>query len=402
MGFGDRQTPRDRRTRRNPAKRRLAFVSAGALLALATAFSILQRRTVGVRGVPWEHWPSPESAGVSATALERVLAHAGTLGTTGLMVVKGGKVLLEYGDTEAAGFMAEGRCAVMALLYGNAVAEGTIDLGLTLEELGIDDRGGLLPVEKRATIEDLLTLRSAVYHPTEFIDPTRGLPARGSVEPGSHFYFHSWACLAAREVYMMLTDRDLFEAIGEDLAAPLGLRDFDPGRQNPGRDRSRSVFTLFHLFVSTRDVARFGQLMLQEGEWNGKQLVPRDWVRRMITVVTPPDEVKPPAYRAPGVGFGYHWWVWDDNDPDSPYSGAYTYRGDWGQYLTVLPKLDVVVAHQRFAGWYGRPERSVSFAEYLGLLECVVDATSVPSAARGAESGAQSRIEHGASRTASG
>jgi hypothetical protein len=359
MGLESHRENRSARDRKRKAQRGWVLVTAGTAVILAAVWFFFPGGSQGPRGVPWEYWPDAERAGFSAAGLEEVLSYARTIGTTGLMVVKGGKVLLDYGDTEARGFMAEGRCSVMAMLYGKPVSEGTIDLSSTLAELGIDDRGGLLPVEKKATIEDLLTNRSAVYHPTEFIDPTRDLPARGSVEPGTHFYFHSWACLAARVIYTMLTDRDFFQAVGEDLAIPLGLQDFDWRRQHPGRDRSRSVFTLFHLYVSARDVARFGQLMLQEGEWEGEQLVPGEWVTRMTTTVTPPNEVNPPAYQGLGLGFGYQWWVWPDLDPESPYAGAYTYRGDWGQYLSVLPQLDMVVAHQVFAGWYGAP---------LGLL----------------------------------
>jgi CubicO group peptidase (beta-lactamase class C family) len=332
----------------------------------------------GPRGVPWEYWPDAEAAGFSAAGLEEVISYTRTIGTTGLMVVKGGKVVLEYGDIEARGFMAEGRASVMAMVYGKPVLDGTIDLSLTLEDLGIDDRGGLLPREKKATIEHLLTNRSGVYHPTEFIDPTRGLPPRGSVEPGSYFYFHSWGGLAAREIFTMLTGRDLLQAIGEDLGEPLGLQDFDWRRQRPSRDRSRSVFPLFHLYVSTRDVARFGQLMLQEGKWEGEQLIPRQWVERITTVVTPPEEVHPERYRDKGLGFGYQWWVWHEPDPNGPFVGAYTYIADWGQFLTVLPNLDMVVAHQVFAGWYGAPERSVSFEDYLGVLERIVAARDGP------------------------
>jgi hypothetical protein len=372
----DRQTIRTRREKRNRVIGRLVLAGALGILALGSVRALLPRSSLNIHGTPWQHWASPESAGVSEAALDNVLSHVRTLGTTGLMVVKGGKVLLEYGDLDAKGFMAEGRCSVLAMLYGKAVSEGTIDLSLTLEQLGVDDRPGLLPTEKKATIEDLLTSRSAVYHPTEFLDPKEDLPARGSVQPGTHFYFHSWACLAARVIYEMLTEREFSQAVAEDLAVPLGLQDYTGRSYNPGHDRSRSRFTLFHLYVSTRDVARFGQLMLQNGEWDGRQLVPPDWVSRITTMVTPPAEVNPPPYQGMGLGFGYQWWVWPDSDPKSPYAGAYTYRADWGQYLTVLPNLDMVVAHQRFAGWYGRPERGVSFREYLGLLDRIVVAAA--------------------------
>ena len=50
------------------------------------------------------------------------------------------------------------------MLYGNYVESGTVKLDKTLAQLRIDDIGGLLPSEKEATIRDLLTACSGVYH----------------------------------------------------------------------------------------------------------------------------------------------------------------------------------------------------------------------------------------------
>jgi len=345
------------------------FLSMGILVYLGRALI-----PGGPRGEPWERWPNAENAGFSAEGLKQVLDYTKTLGTTGLVVVNGGKVLLEYGDIVQLGYMAAGRYSILAMVYGEPVTDGTIDLDLTLEELGVDDRQGLLPIEKQATIEHLLTDRSGVYHPTEFGNGPEGTPARGSVEPGSHFLPHPWGGLALRDIFEALTGRTFFEAVGRDLAEPLGLQDFNWKRQNPGHDRSRSVFTLYNLYVSTRDVARFGQLMLQNGEWRGEQLIPREWVERITSVVTSPEDLNPEGYRGRGLGFGYQWWPWHDPDPEGPYAGAYTYLGSYGQYLTILPKLDMVVAHQVFAGWYGPPDRSVGWDQYEGILERLVAA----------------------------
>lgn len=351
-------------------KRLIGFLVLG-FLTLAVARSLVSR---GSRGEPWERWPDAESAGYTSAGLERVRSYTKTLGTTGLMVVVGGKVLFEYGDIEAIGYMAEGRYSVLATVFGKPVEDGTIDLSLTLEELGVDDRPGLLPIEKRATIEDLLTNRSGVYHPTEFGAGPEGTPTRGSVEPGSFFFYHPWGMLAAEDIFEVLTGRTFFRTVGEDLGEPLGLQDFNWKRQNPGHDRSQSVFTLYNLYVSTRDVARFGQLMLQGGEWRGEQLIPREWVERITTEVTPPEGLNPEGYRKRGLGFGYQWWPWHDPDPEGPHVGAYTYMGSYGQYLTILPKLDMVVAHQVYAGWFGAPDPSVPWEQYEGILERLAEA----------------------------
>lgn len=348
--------------------------AVGLSIALYLVYLLLPR---GPRGEPWERWPSAEAAGLSAAGLEEVTSEARRLGTTGFMVVKGGKVLLEYGDIEARGYMAAGRFSIAAMVFGKPVMEGIIDLDMTLAEMGIDDKGGLLPLEKEATIRDLLTFRSGVYHPTEFGDPD-GAPPRGSVDPGSRFQLSSWDGLALKPVFELLTDRTLFEAIGKDLGYPLGLQDFNWKRQNPGHERTRSNFTVFNLYVSTRDVARFGQLMLQMGEWKGEQLIPREWVEQMTTIVTPSEEMNPEGYRSLGLGHGYTWWIWQDPDPAGPFAGAYSYFGSYGQYLTVLPRLDMVIAHQVFAGWFGPPKANISWGEYQGILDRLVAAATEP------------------------
>jgi len=359
------------RQRTKEALRKGLKWAVGVVVALYAASLLLPR---GPRGEPWERWSSPEAAGYSSAGLQAAEEEARRLGTTGLMVVKGGKVLLEYGDIEAIGYMAAGRYSIAAMVFGTPVRAGTIDLDLTLAEMGLDDKGGLLPREKEATIRDLLSFRSGVYHSTEFGDPDDA-PPRGSVEPGSRFQFgNSWDGLALKPVFELLTDRTLFQAIGEDLGYPLGLQDFNWKRQNPGHERTRSNFTVYNLYVSTRDVARFGQLMLQEGEWKGEQLVPREWVDRMTTIVTPVEELYPEEYRSRGLGFGYMWWIWQDPDPEGPFAGAYTYTGSYGQYLTVLPELDMVVAHQVYAGWFGPPDADISWEEYQGILDRLVAA----------------------------
>lgn len=351
------------RQRRTGWKKTTAILFATAVL-LAYGYARLR---FAWRGEPWDHWDRAEDAGYSSQGIENARAYVDSLATTGLMVVVDGKVLLQEGDVEALGYMAAGRFSIMAMVFGRPVADGIIDLSKTLGEIGVDDQGGLLPVERKATIGDLLADRSGVYHPAAPGYDPAGMPPRGSVEPGTRFFPNPWGGFALRGIFEVLTGRSLRKAIGEDLSNPLRLQDFKWWRQNRGHNRERSDFTDFNLYVSTRDVARFGQLMLQKGEWRETRLIPREWVERMTTMVTPPEEIEPDEYRAMGLGFGLQWWIWPDQV--GPYAGAYTYTGAFGQYLTVLPTLRMVVAHQVFAGWSGPPEGTVSWPQYLGLLD---------------------------------
>jgi CubicO group peptidase (beta-lactamase class C family) len=351
------------------AKGRLA-VTAMALAVVAIILAVFLLRK---GGSSLDRWPNAASAGYSDRGLENVAAYAGKVGTTGIVVLVDGKVLWEYGDVEARGYIAGARTAVLAMLFGNPVARGTIPLDATLEDLGIDDRGGLLPVEKRATVEQLLNGRSGVYHPSAFLWDPATTPPRGSKEPGTYFFGHQWGALAACWVYEGLTGRNFYKAVQEDLAKPLGFRDYRWRRNQKYGQEHRSLFLIYDLYLSARDLARLGQLMLQRGTWNGQQLIPSDWIARITTVVTPRSALDTEADRGRPLGFGFYWWVWENPDPQGPYAGAYTTRGQYGQYLTVVPALNMVVAHQVRAGNFA-PKASTSWEEYQGILDRLIAA----------------------------
>jgi hypothetical protein len=84
--------------------------------------------------------------------------------TTGLVVVDRGRIVSDFGDIEELSHFASCRKSILAVLYRSWVEKGVIDLETTIGELGMDDIGGLLDIEKQATIRHLITARSGVYH----------------------------------------------------------------------------------------------------------------------------------------------------------------------------------------------------------------------------------------------
>lgn len=267
--------------------------------------------------------------------------------TTGLMVIDRGRVVFRFGDVEELSYVASVRKSILAMLYGRWVEDGTIDLGLTLADLGMDDVGGLLDIEKRATIEHLITARSGVYHPASNSgDNLADAPPRGSQEPGTYMLYSNWDFNAAGAVFEQLTDIDIYDALQAQLATPLQFQDWDRAAQHKSGNLERSVNPAYHMWISTRDMARIGHLMLREGRWKDEQVVSRDWVRRISSVVTPLEEMNPERRRDGYFGYGYMWWVWDGPQATGPYDGAYTARGAWGQWITVMPAVDLVIAHK--------------------------------------------------------
>lgn len=319
----------------------------------------------------WEGVAAPETVGYDSQRLKAVEEYVRTLNTTGLLVVVGGRVLVEYGDTRQLSYLASVRKSILAMLFGNYVTSGTIDLHRTLRDLGMTDHGGLLPIEEEATVEHLLTARSGVYHPASNTgDDTAFAPPRGSQRPGTYFLYNNWDFNAAGAAFERMTGKNIYDALELDLARPIRMEDFDRSRQRKSGNMQISMYPAYHMWLSTRDMARLGYLMLREGAWAEQQIIPTEWARRIVSAVTPVGEMNPPSRRRGPFGYGYMWWVYDGSHATGPYRGAYTALGAYGQFITVLPVLDMVVAHKTAVP----PERAVSWDQYQGILNRLVQA----------------------------
>lgn len=311
--------------------------------------------------------------------------------TTSLLVLRDGVPVLRVGDLARPGYVASVRKSLLSLLYGIEVSRGTIGLDQTLEDLGVTDSGGLLPLERTARVRDLLTSRSGVYHaPSTPGSDEAAFPERGSRPPGSHFVYNNWDFNALGAIFERATGRTVLEAFETSLAGPLGFEDHDPRRQRLLGDVRRSAIPAFHFFLSARDLARVGLLLLAGGEWEGRQLVPADWLA---------ESLRPHVLREdmpPGTGFGtcdygYLWWL--PREHAAGWRGAALAAGNFGQFLLVLPEVDAVIVHRRhvsdeFAiarnstpgvGAAPPTPRPVTFEEFLVLARAVVRDVLLPS-----------------------
>jgi CubicO group peptidase (beta-lactamase class C family) len=347
---------------------------ATLLLLFFFAANCASTRPAAVYPIPdWQRVERPESVGWHSDGLEKVRARLATLPTTGFLAVAGGRVLLEYGDVKAISYLASVRKSVLSMLLGNYVANGTVRLDKTLAEVGIDDIGGLSAVEKQATIRDLLTARSGIYHAASNSgDDLASAPPRGSQPRGTYYLYNNWDFNAFGTAFERETGRNIYDALETDLARPIGMQDFDRAGQQKRGDAAKSEHLAYHMHLSTRDMARIGLLMLREGNWAGQQLVPRDWVRLTTRAFTPVAEMNPERRRRGPFGYGYLWWVWDGPFAQGPYRGAYTGLGAVGQHIAVLPALDLVVAHKTRPGQ--GEDRRVSHPEFLEVLDLLVQA----------------------------
>ncbi len=324
-------------------------------------------------GAAWENLSDSEAAaaGWSREKLASAREFAGTISTEAVMIVTQGKVLDAWGAVDQKFNVHSIRKSLISALCGIQVADGKLRLQATMAELGIDDNEpALTEVEKRATVHDLLKARSGVYHPAlyETARMKAARPQRHSHEPGAFWYYNNWDFNALGTIYEQECGNGIYEDFKRLIAGPLGMEDFEvaDGKYVTGAD---SIHRAYPFRMTARDLARFGLLFLRGGVWNGKQVVPADWVRDSIT-----------SYSDAGTrgGYGYLWWI-ERGGIHLPGvtmpSGSYSARGAGGHYVLVIPALDLVIVHRVNTDISGR---EVAASEFGELARRILDAYEPP------------------------
>ena len=291
---------------------------------------------------------SPLPRGPEAALPPEVESWIARRSVTSLVVLKDGQIVAERyfqstgpEDRRISWSVAK---SLLSALLGTVLAEGAI--------ASLDD-----PVEKYApllvgsayegaTIRNVLNMASGVVFDEDYMDYDsdinrmgRELALGGSMdgfaaalkerfaEPGTVWQYVSIDTHVIGMVIRGATGRSIPDLMSERIIAPLGLE------QSPYylTDGEGVAFVLGGLNMRTRDYARFGQMYLDEGRFNGRQIVPADWVRASTL---------PTAPTRPGeIGYGYQWWV-----PRGAPEGEFMARGIYGQYIYVNRPRGVVIA----------------------------------------------------------
>jgi len=292
----------------------------------------------------WRQYLATEEIGWSSAALEEARAYAEEIGSTTVMVLKDGHVLLAWGDIDERHNIFSIRKSLLGALYGLAVERGEIELSATLAELGIDDSPPLTDQERTAEVSHLLKARSGVYHPAAY--ETSGMekyrPERDSHAPGTHWFYNNWDFNALATIYQQATGEDVFVAFRRELAEPLGMEDFRLEDTRFRFEEGKSVHPAYLFEMSARDLGRFGELWLREGCWEGRQILPGEWVRASVTSYS----------KAFDGGYGYmSWWTYPAHFGDEYGYGelrlydSFMTTGSGGQVVWVIPDLQLVLVH---------------------------------------------------------
>lgn len=241
-------------------------------------------------GFPTDHWAHaqrPEELGYSSERLKTARALSERMGSAAVMVVVDGVILDEWGATSRPFLAHSMRKSLLTSMYGALVLDGQLRRDATLAELGIDDDDPLTADERRATLRDLLRSRSGVYLPALALEGALDLPPRGSHAAGSYFHYNNWDFNVLGTIFRTFTGEDLGAAFQRRIAGPLQMEDFRPEDWTiTSRTHDDAILTrhpAYPLRISARDLARFGLLYLNRGQWRGKTVVPAAWVDECLT-----------------------------------------------------------------------------------------------------------------------
>ena len=326
------------------------FAAALFMLAANVAFADQQSVAIADRfpGAQFET-TTPEAAGWSAEKIAEAKAWSQQVApTAAVMIVQHGKIVAQWGDTAIKSNVHSIRKSLLSALIGIAVDEHKIDLGASMENLGIDDnQPSLTAEEKTATVADLLKARSGIYHAALYETPAmaKRRPPRGSHAPGTFWYYNNWDFNALGTIYEHVTGSRIFTAFQSRIAAPIGMQDYEPG-DGQYFAGSASDHPAYPIRMSARDLARFALLYLHDGRWQDRQVVPSAWVHESTQAYS-----RAFSELGSGLGYGYLWWTgflseMDDAPIVKVPSNTYEAMGAEGQFAFVIPAYDLVVVHR--------------------------------------------------------
>ncbi|MEX2468138.1 MAG: serine hydrolase [Pseudohongiellaceae bacterium] len=337
-------------------------------------------------------WSGPES--------ERIEEFYASLDSAALVVLHRGETVLSLGDVSGKYNVASIRKSLLNSLFGVGWDRGWIELDRNLAEIGIDDTDPpLSDQEKTATVEDLLRSRSGVYHRSLYEAGWWDLmPEPGTYPPGEYWIYNNWDFNTLGTIWELESGQTIHAAFQRYIAEPMGLRDFEPNdveyitrRNLAERMRGNTSDHQLYLFMmSARDLATFGQLYLQGGEWQGQQILSAEWIKRSFNGL--PTEFGSGSFN---THYGYLWWVEKGSGRRFPVPSitapAYAATGSRGHLLYLIPACDLVIAHtsptrggagalaQITRRFFGSGE--VTNTELTQLLELIVKAHPSPGCA---------------------
>ncbi len=301
-------------------------------------------------------YAEPESKGYSSNKLEILKDHLKQSGSSSMLILVDGDIIFEWETTSKKHLVHSIRKALLNSLYGIAIERKQIDTLTSLKELGINDLDPKLSdKELEAKVSDLLKSRSGIYHNAAAVNNAmlKDRPDRETYKPGEHYYYNNWDFNTLGAILEQQTGESIYTLFLNEIAKPLGMHDYlgnyvviDLELEDTERpktdgyyqyERSLSKFPAYHFRMSARDLALYGQLYLNYGNWNGKQIIPKEW----IDTSTKPYSIYNPKY---GSAYGMLWRVRVPNE--KTIKNSFYHTGLGVHMLGIYPDNNMVMVHR--------------------------------------------------------
>lgn len=313
-----------------------------ALLVLLINVNVTgQRTTMLPRSVP-------EAEGVSSNAIISFLDAATKSKTEfhSFMLLRHGKVIAE-------GWWNPYRPDLKHTLYSCSKSFTATAIGFAVQEklLSLNDKViSFFPNDvpdtistwlSELTVKDVLMMSDG-----QDPDPTSAVAAKDSnwvkgflstpikYEPGTKFLYNSLGTYMLSAIVQKVTGQKTIDYLKPRLFEPLGIQGMDWETDTKGINTGG-----WGLRLKTEDMAKFAELFLQKGNWNGKQILPASWIEEASTMKIMQDPTAPQSKKDSSdwlQGYCYQMWRCRNN----------AFRGDgaFGQFMIVMPEQDAVLA----------------------------------------------------------
>jgi len=316
----------------------IRILFAASLLVSGTALS--RAADLASQGLPRS---TPEEQGIPSSAILGFVdgAEQKVSAVHSFMVVRHGHVVAEgwwspYAADEPHVLFSLSK-SFTSTAVGLAISEGKLSLDDTLLKIFPDEA----PAHPGKNLESMRVRDLLRMSTGQRADDIKDFPFTGKEDlvrtfleipvpdvPGTHFVYNTAATYILSAAVQKVTGQTVRDYLQSRLFEPLGIA-------KPRWDESAQGVSLggFGLNLRTEDIARFGQLYLQKGQWQGRQLVPSAWVEEATSLQTANGSDPTSDWNQ---GYGYQFWRCRH--------GFYRGDGAFGQFCIVMPQYDAVVA----------------------------------------------------------
>ncbi len=278
--------------------------------------------------------------------------------TTSVLLVKDGELQYEgyfgYGDADLLNDTRSATKSLTALGIGVAIERGLLSLEQPvfdfLEDLEPFEHD--TPLKREITVADLLTMSSALNCNDNLGDspgneenmyplmhwgrwavdiPTREVYERDENGRGTFAYCTAGSFLLG-QILERVTGHTVDDFFRDFLFDPLGIDTWQWGRSPSGE-----FMTGGGLRLRSRDLAKIGLMLLNDGQWNGRQVIPTQWIS---------EATSPKVQAREGVGYGYQFWQHTWQTPCGPTPASYM-SGNGGNKVLLFPEFNAVIVVTR-------------------------------------------------------